>query len=87
MMVSVVCLQLNLFQLPKRKSIPDGKVHLVWMNEYEERKHEESIDKAWATDFKCAFAHQEDYLVAGYYSTTSATPDFAIGSFFFSLRP
>jgi len=76
-------LAIKSFSTSKKKVYTDGKVHLVWMNEYEERKHEESIDKAWATDFKCAFAHQEDYLVAGYYSTTSATPDLAIGSFSF----
>lgn len=76
-------LAIKSFTNTKKKIYTDGKIHLIWMNEYEQRSHEEQLDKAWATDFKCAFANEEDYLVSGYYSTTTTTPERAIGAFSF----
>jgi hypothetical protein len=73
----------NSFSTAKKKLHTDGKVHLIWMNEYQERLHEEQLTKAWATDFKCAFSNEEDYLVAGYYGSMSDKPQLAIGSFSF----
>lgn len=74
---------INSFSTAKKKNHEDGKVHLIWMNEYSERLHEEKLEKAWPTSFKCAFAHEEDYLVAGYYSNTTLTPSLAVGAFSF----
>lgn len=76
-------LAINSFSTSKKKLYTDGKVHLIWMNEYEERSHEEQLDKAWATDFKCAFAYEEDYLLAGYYAGSKDNPELAIGTFSF----
>ncbi|MDR1005339.1 MAG: hypothetical protein LBL74_00545 [Bacteroidales bacterium] len=65
-----------------KKSKPtEGKLHLIWLTEYEQRQHNEQIEKAWATDLKCAFNMFGDYMVAGYYGTQSGNPALAIGSF------
>lgn len=74
---------INSFSNSKKKIYTDGKVHLIWMNEYEERSHEEQLNKAWATDLKCAFGYEEDYLVAGYYSSSTENPNLAVGTFSF----
>ena len=73
----------NSFSTAKKKLYTDGKIHLIWMNEYEERRHEEQLTKAWPTDFKCVFGNEEDYLVAGYYASSSEKPNLAVGSFSF----
>jgi hypothetical protein len=65
-----------------KKSKPsDSKLHLVWLTEYEQRQHNEQIEKSWATDLHCAFNMYGDYLVAGYYGSQSGNPTLAIGSF------
>ncbi len=74
---------INSFSTNKKKQYTDGKIHLVWLNEFEERRHEEQLEKAWATDIKCAFGFEEDYLVAGYYGTSTAKPGLAVGAFSF----
>ena len=76
-------LAVNSFSTSKKKVYTDGKTHLIWINEFEERRHEEQLDKAWATDIKCAFGFEEDYLVAGYYSTSTDKPNLAVGAFSF----
>ncbi|MDR0971746.1 MAG: hypothetical protein LBM25_05130 [Bacteroidales bacterium] len=75
---------INSFSLAKKKLNTDGKIHLIWLNEYEERTYQEQLDKAWATDLKCAFFNEEDYLIAGYYSISDDYPLLAAGSFSFS---
>ncbi|MDR1846770.1 MAG: hypothetical protein LBR17_01460 [Bacteroidales bacterium] len=69
-------------QATGKKSKPsESKLHLVWLTEYDQRQHNEQIEKAWATDLKCAFNMYGDYLVAGYYGSQSGNPNLAIGSF------
>lgn len=73
----------NSFSMAKKKLHTDGKVHLIWLTEFEQRTHDEQLTKAWATSFKCAFANEEDYLVAGYYANSSEYPNLATGTFSF----
>lgn len=69
-------------QATGKKSKPsESKLHLIWLTEYEQRQHNEQIEKAWATDLKCAFNMFGDYLVAGYYGSQSGNPTLSIGSF------
>lgn len=74
---------INSFSTAKKKVFTDGKIHLIWLSEYEQRQAEAQIPKGWATDFKCCFNMQEDYLIAGYYASQSANPKFSTGSFSF----
>ena len=67
----------------KKVNYADGKVHLVWLNQYEQRTHEQQLEKAWATDLKCAFNMEGDYLMAGYYGQSSSKPTLASGTFSF----
>ncbi len=71
------------FSTAKKVKHTDGKVHLIWLNQYEERMHTEQLEKAWATDLKCAFNMEGDYLVAGYYGTANDKPTLSHGSFSF----
>ena len=59
----------------------DSKLHLIWLTQYEQRQHDQQIEKAWPTDLKCAFNLEGDYLIAGYYGKNSDKPKLAQGSF------
>ncbi|MDR1725755.1 MAG: hypothetical protein LBR28_05125 [Bacteroidales bacterium] len=66
----------------EKKSKPtEGKLHLVWLTQYEQRQHNEQIDKGWANDLKCAFNMYGDYLVAGYYGSQAGNANLSTGSF------
>jgi hypothetical protein len=65
----------------KKIKLTDGKAHLIWLTQYEQRQYEQQIEKAWPSDVKCAFNLEGDYLMAGYYATNEAKPRLARGSF------
>ena len=78
-----VLLAIRSYSTAKKVKHTDDKAHLIWLTRYEERMHQEQLEKAWPTDIKCAFNMEDDYLMAGYYGTANDNPTLAIGSFAF----
>ncbi len=78
-------LAINGYVTGKKINHSDDKAFLIHLEQYENKGHTLQMEKAWATDMKCCFNLEGDYVLAGYYGTSNDKPYLASGAFAYTF--
>ena len=78
-------LAINGYVQGKKINHADDKAFLIHMEPYINKGYTLQMEKAWVTDMQCCFNLEGDYVLAGYYGTTSDKPYLATGSFAYTF--
>ncbi|MBQ7984271.1 MAG: hypothetical protein IJ250_01385 [Bacteroidales bacterium] len=78
-------LAINGYATGKKVNHADDKAFLIHMEQYQNKGYTLQMEKAWATDMKCCFNTEGDYILAGYYGSNNEKPYLADGSFAYTF--
>ena len=78
-------LAINGYVQGKKINHADDKAFLIHLEPYMNKGYTLQMEKAWATDMKCCFNLEGDYMLAGYYGMSNEKPYLAAGSFAYTF--
>lgn len=78
-------LAINGYVTGKKINHADDKAFLIHMERYVNKGHVLQMEKSWATDMKCCFTMEGDYVLAGYYGNSNDKPYLSTGSFAYTF--
>jgi hypothetical protein len=69
----------------KKAKHSDDVMTLIYITQYQTKATDLQMDKSWATDMKCCFNMEGDYLLVGYYGQNNDKPYLSFGSFAYTF--
>ena len=78
-------LAINGYVTGKKINHQEDKAFLIHLTKFQNAGYTLQLDKAWATDMKCCFNMEGDYILAGYYGISNDNPTLSAGSFAYTF--